>query len=193
MIEPILDWEQRYRDATTAWERGELNPAFQALRPTFSENPGTVIIPGCGRAPEVLAFAQLGWHVIGIDVAETAVMYQRECLASAGLTGDIQQENLFDWHPSTPVELIYEQTCLCALDPQQWPAYERVLREWLRSGGTLAALFMQKEGEGGPPFHCDIESMQGLFASTHWDWGEQAFRAVHPVGVCELTYLLTRR
>ena len=39
-MEPVLDWEQRYRDATTAWERGELNPAFQALRPTFSENPG---------------------------------------------------------------------------------------------------------------------------------------------------------
>ena len=192
-MEPVLDWEQRYRDATTAWERGELNPAFQALRSTFSENPGSVIIPGCGRAPEVLAFAQMGWHVIGIDVAETAVMYQRERLASAGLTGDIEQQNLFDWQPSAPVDLIYEQTCLCALDPKQWPAYECVLREWLRPGGTLVALFMQKEGESGPPFHCDIESMQNLFVSTHWDWGQQAFRAVHPVGVCELAYLLTRR
>ena len=192
-MEPLLDWEQRYRDATTAWERGELNPAFQALRTTFSENPGTAIIPGCGRAPEVLAFAQMGWHVIGIDVAETAVMYQRERLASAGLTGDIEQQNLFDWQPSAPVDLIYEQTCLCALDPKQWPAYECVLREWLRPGGTLVALFMQKEGESGPPFHCDIESMQDLFPVAHWDWGEQAFSAVHPVGVCELAYLLTRR
>ena len=37
-MEPILDWEQRYKNATTAWERDHLNPGFNEWRPQFSQS-----------------------------------------------------------------------------------------------------------------------------------------------------------
>jgi len=88
---------------------------------------------------------------------------------------------------------VYEQTCLCALHPDQWSAYESALHRWLKPGGHLAAMFMQKEGEGGPPFHCGIDAMRNLFPEETWQWGEQLYRSEHQIGVCELAFLLTRR
>jgi len=193
MMEPVLDWEQRYQDAATAWERGTLNPAFDVWRDHLGIDSGTVIVPGCGRAPEVVEFAARGWNVIGVDLAATPVIFQREALAAAGLTGSVEQANLFDWNPPVPVDLVYEQTCLCALHPDQWSAYERALHRWLKPGGQLAAMFMQKEGEGGPPFHCGIDAMRNLFPEETWQWGEQLYRSAHQIGVCELAFLLTRR
>lgn len=193
MMEPVLDWEQRYQDAATAWERGALNPAFEVWRDQLGIDSGIVIVPGCGRAPEVVEFAARGWDVIGVDLAETPVIFQREALANAGLTGSVEQANLFEWNPPVPADLVYEQTCLCALHPNQWRAYESVLHRWLKPGGHLAAMFMQKEGEGGPPFHCGINAMRNLFHEETWQWSEQLYRSEHQIGVCELAFLLTRR
>ena len=192
-MEPVLDWEQRYRESTTAWERDKLNPAFEQWQADFSEAPGRVILPGCGRAAEVIAFAQLGWQVTGIDLAETAIDYQRNALHEAGLEGELMASNLFDWQPPCPADLVYEQTCLCALHPDQWPAYEQQLLRWLKPGGRLAALFMQAERDAqGPPFHCDLESMHAIFSADRWQWGDRAVRAEHPLGFYELGVLLTR-
>jgi len=193
MMEPVLDWEQRYQDAATAWERGALNPAFEVWRDQLGIDSGIVIVPGCGRAPEVVEFAARGWDVIGVDLAETPVIFQREALANAGLTGSVEQANLFEWNPPVPADLVYEQTCLCALHPNQWRAYESALHRWLKPGGHLAAMFMQKEGEGGPPFHCGIDAMRSLFHEETWQWSEQLYRSEHQIGVCELAFLLTRR
>jgi hypothetical protein len=54
-------------------------------------------------------------------------------------------------------------------------------------------MFMQKEGEGGPPFHCGIDAMRNLFHEETWQWSEQLYRSEHQIGVCELAFLLTRR
>jgi trans-aconitate methyltransferase len=121
------------------------------------------------------------------------VIFQREALANAGLTGSVEQANLFEWNPPVPADLVYEQTCLCALHPNQWRAYESALHRWLKPGGHLAAMFMQKEGEGGPPFHCGIDAMRNLFHEETWQWSEQLYRSEHQIGVCELAFLLTRR
>lgn len=191
-MEPIIDWEARYQAATTAWEREHINPGFNEWRELFSQSPGSVIIPGCGRAPEVVAFAELGWAVTGVDLADTAVGYQRDALRRAGLVGHVEQFNVLAWAPQDPVDLVYEQTCLCALDPAQWTDYARQLHAWLKPGGVLAALFMQTGKDGGPPFHCELAAMRDLFGEDEWEWDVQTFHSEHPMGIHELGCLLTR-
>lgn len=192
-MKSVLDWEQRYRDSATAWERDHLNPAFNHWRPRFDAANRRVIVPGCGRAPEVVAFARLGWQVSALDLAETAVRYQHAALQQANLEAEVVATNIFDWQPQAPVDLVYEQTCLCALSPQQWASYEQCVYNWLKPGGVLAALFMQTGGEGGPPFHCGIKAMQALFASKRWSWEAQSIVSEHPMGTHELGYCLTRQ
>ena len=207
-MEPIVDWEARYQSAATGWERGALNPAFGEWQPFFTtllsdatssddaSQPiadSSVIVPGCGRSPELLAFAQLGFEVTGVDLAETAVAFQGAALAEAGVNGRAEQANLLEWQPATPVDLVYDQTCLCALHPDQWSAYEQQLHRWLKPGGHLAVLFMQTGKAGGPPFHCELDAMRALFASERWHWGSECIISEHPGGVREEGFVLTRR
>jgi len=192
-MEPILDWEARYHEASVPWEREGLNPAFQRWQRWLQSHSGTAIVPGCGRSPELCALAQLGWRVTGVDLSETAAGFQQQQLHSAGLTGHVTACNLFDWQPAQPADLVYEQTCLCALNPDHWVAYEAQLAQWLRPGGTLLALFMQTTDPDGPPFHCGIDQMQQLFDPSRWEWHGTALRSDHPLGVYELGFRLTRR
>lgn len=191
-MEPVLDWESRYREATTPWERDHLNPAFNEWRALLAAASGAVLVPGCGRAPEVVELARMGWSVTGIDLAESAVAYQQSALSEAGLEGRVEQANVLAWQPSEPVDWVYEQTCLCALSPDHWSDYEQQLHLWLKPGGVLSALFMQTGREGGPPFHCDVGAMRELFTPDRWDWSTQSIKADHPLGIHEQGYLLTR-
>jgi hypothetical protein len=192
-MEPVLDWEARYQETSVPWERDGLNPAFTAWQPWLETQKGTVLIPGCGRSPELLAFADLDFRVIGIDLAESAVRFQRSALTQSSGDNEVIVTNLFDWLPETPVDIIYEQTCLCALKPEHWSAYETQLTQWLRPGGNLLGLFMQTGEGGGPPFHCDLDAMGDLFASERWIWHPVPVRSEHPLGVHELGYRLTLR
>lgn len=100
--------------------------------------------------PRLLADA--GFAVTTIDLAPSAIAYQRQSLAGTG--ADVAEANLFEWEPDRPFDAIYEQTCICALPPVLWDDYATRLAGWLRPGGVLAALFLQTGREGGPPFHC---------------------------------------
>lgn len=46
------------------------------------------------------------------------------------------------WLPDAPFDAVYDQTCLCALPPSLWAAYEARLRRWLRPGGRLFVVFI---------------------------------------------------
>jgi hypothetical protein len=70
-------------------------------------------VPGCGSGYEVAALAAAGFEVTAFDYASAAIGRARERLDHAGL------------------DAIYEQTCLCALYPDQWRDYADQLHRWL--------------------------------------------------------------
>jgi hypothetical protein len=188
------DWESRYREGTTAWERHGLHPAFLSWRETGELAPCRILVPGAGRSPEPLALAQAGFDVTVVDAAESAVAVQKARLKRLGVAGLVELGDLFAWTPAAPFDAIYDQTCLCALPPALWPAYAGRLRDWLRPGGALCVLFMQTERPGGPPFHCDPAAMRQLFADTGWIWPEALPLLVeHSPGFAEQPVVLRRQ
>ena len=49
-----VDWEARFAEGTTPWERGQMHPAFLDWKAAGAfRDIDSVVIPGCGRAPEV--------------------------------------------------------------------------------------------------------------------------------------------
>ncbi len=104
------------------------------------------------------------------------------------------------WQPDRPFDAVYEQTCLCALHPDDWIAYARQLHLWIAPGGKLFALFVQllrpQAAEGyvqGPPYHCDVNAMRALFPESAWAWHKPPYaRTAHPRGLAELAVLLER-
>ena len=200
---PPFEWEARFRDDDTPWERGDVHPAARMWLENGDLAKGmSVIIPGCGRCPEVTAFARAGLDVIAADLSETAIAWQQrqisdQKLSAVTIQGDILQPGHGAWHPDQPVDRVYEQTFLCAIPPRLREAYEASLIKWLKPGGKLLALFMQKQERGGPPYGCSLEAMHALFPEDRWIWppDEHFVPVPHPSlnGKPELAGILTRR
>ena len=193
-----FDWETRFIDDDTPWERDGLHPAFTAWRDQSSFAAGERgLIPGCGRSPELLALAQAGLAVTGADLSATAIGWQRKVFAEAKQCGDLVTGDVLAWSPQQPLDLVYEQTFLCAIHPRLRTRYEQALSRWLGSGGRLYALFMQKAEPGGPPFGCSLDAMRILFPEARWIWPDegdiQAWPHPHLSDKAELAAVLTRR
>ena len=200
MAGPTLDfWQARFEMGQTPWDRGGAHPQLLAwLEQGLIAAGQAIAIPGCGRGHELLALGQAGIATIGLDYAPAAVALARERLGS--LPGSVEQADVLTWQPAAPLDIVYEQTCLCALHPDHWRRYADQLHGWIKPGGLLLALFMQARRDNaatgvveGPPYHGDINAMRGLFPADRWAWPAPPYAAVpHGQGWAELAVVLKR-
>lgn len=189
----IMDWDGHYQEGHTPWQRRDLNPAFVHWRHTYLHKPCRILVPGCGTSPEVVELARMGFDVTALDLSQTAIDRQREMLEKARQRATLEVDDVLTWMPEHHFDMIYEQTCLCAIDPHDRHHYHQQLRHWLKPEGTLLALFMQNEEANGLPHHCSIHDMKELFTDEHWHWPNPPFfEAPHSDGLYELAAVLTR-
>ena len=197
---PTLDfWQARFESGQTPWDRGSAHPQLLAwLEQGLIAAGQSVVIPGCGRGHELLALGQASIAAIGLDYAPAAVALARARLGS--LPGSVEQADVLAWQPAAPLDIVYEQTCLCALHPDHWRRYADQLHGWIKPGGLLLALFMQARRDSaatgsieGPPYHGDINAMRALFPADRWVWPAPPYAAVpHGQGWAELAVVLKR-
>lgn len=203
MTGPTPDfWQARFDQDQTGWDRGAPSPQLLAWLDSGALQPCRIAVPGCGRGWEVVALAQRGFEVVGIDYTPAALERARQLCESAGVRVELVHEDVLEYEPETEFDAIYEQTCLCALHPEHWERYADHLRAWLHPGGVLAAVFMQMPrpeavSEGwivGPPYHVDINAARALLPESAWIWPKPPYaRVPHPSGSHELAALLQRR
>ena len=186
-------WQQRYDDNQTGWDRGEPNPALLKWLNSDALPPGRVFVPGCGRGHEVVELAGRGFEVTAVDFAKSATQTLTKRLLDRGLIADVMRESVLHYTAEDPFDAIYEQTCLCAIAPKHWGAYEQRLYASLKPAGKLFGLFMQTNAPGGPPFHCDLGAMKKLFHATRWLWSDEHFTVQHPTGMTEIATVLTKK
>lgn len=194
-------WQERFETGQTGWDRGAASPQLQHWLDSSVLAPCRIAVPGCGRGWEVAELARRGFDVTGLDYTEAAVREAQAKLDQMGLAAEIIQADVLSYTPEQPFDAVYEQTCLCAIDPDHWIQYADQLARWIRPGGHLYALFMQAGRPGaqeglkeGPPFHCDINAMHALFNSRHWQWPAALPTSVkHPNGLFELAIRLERK
>ena len=194
-------WEQRFHEGHTPWDRGEVNPQCSAWLAAGVLKPCRILVPGCGSGYEIAALAQAGFDVTGLDYAPVAIARTRQLLEAANLKAELVEADALSWRPARAYDAIYEQTCLCALYPDDWRAYADQLYHWLHAGGKLYALFVQMLRAGaaegaiqGPPYHCDINAMRALLPAPRWAWPKPPYpRTTHPLGLAELAVVLDRR
>ena len=179
-----VNWEERFREGTTRWERPALHPAFVDWQESGVLAPCNILVPGAGRSTEPTALADAGFTVTVVDAAPTAVATQRARLERVHMKAQVVLSDLFTWQAPAPFDAVYDQACLCALPPPLWPKYVARLSDWLRPGGQLFILFMQTGKDGGPPFHCSVAAMRNLFDAAHWTWPDTLPEMIpHPTGV----------
>lgn len=198
MAEGKRFWNECYADGKTGWDRGAVHPFMDQLLSNGILEPCKIIVPGCGRGYEVVELAKRGFDVTGIDVADEPVHQLKSQLARYHVNSRVLKTDFLDYKPAELVDVVYEQTCLCAIDPVLRDRYEETVSSWLKPGGTLFVLFAQKTESPnvGPPYHCDLGEMRQLFSKSRWDWkfAEPLEKFEHPSGrLFELSAELTRR
>ena len=194
-------WQEHFDKGHTPWDRSDASPQLRQWLDSGELKPCRIAVPGCGKGWEVAELAGRGFDTIGIDYTAGAVQAAQSLLVQRQLSAKIIQADVLTYVPDAPFDAVYEQTCLCALDPDHWIAYTEQLARWIRPGGSLYILFMQVERPGarqglkqGPPFHCDINAMHALFNSRLWRWPETLPTQVsHPSGWHELAIRLQRK
>lgn len=189
-------WEERYQGGRVGWERGVLHPALEDWLARELVPGPRVLVPSCGRSPEVAELARRGYEVTGLELAPSAVRDARAALESAGLSGTIVETDLFAWEPEAPFDALYEQTSLCAFDPARRAEYEERCARWLRPGGCMLGVFMQSNGTEPPPWPCPLEAMRALYEPARWEWVDEPARRIEHPGrpdLHELTARLLRR
>jgi len=192
--DPHAHWNDKYLTGNMPWDRGGISPALADWIDAGELTPCRILVPGCGRGHEVSELARHGYAVTAIDVAPAALAHLHRELERIGAQAELVQADALTWQPEHPFDAVYEQTCLCALQREHWQVYAAQLHAWLRPGGRLYALFMQTGKDGGPPFHCALESMRELFPEDRWIWPEQLERRIpHPIGHVEIPGMLIRR
>jgi len=185
-------WESRYQAGTIGWDRGESSTNLSYWLDNGLLKPCRILIPGCGNGYEVLTLAQLGFDVVAIDIAPSAIKNLQSMLDKEDLNVELILGDYFDWKPKEQFDAIFEQTSLCALPAELWQQYESRLYGWLKPRGKLFAQFMQTEREGGPPYHCALNDMVILFSNKKWRWsGEHTAQEKEP-GKTELLYVLEK-
>lgn len=186
------DWQQRYLRDETGWDRGSCNPALMRWLKSKALQPCRILVPGCGRGYEVVELAARGFDVTAVDFARAPVQQLLKRLEERHLRAEVRQDDMLQFVASQEFTAVYEQTSLCAIDPQHWPLYEETLARSLLPGGRLYALFMQSGKTDGPPFSCELGQMRRLFADTRWVWPADHFQVPHPAGMTEIAVILQR-
>ena len=185
-------WEEFYQAGKTGWDRGGTSKNLSAWLESGLLKPCRILIPGCGNGYEVISLVKLGFDVVAIDIAPSAISNLQATLDKEELQAELILGDFFTWKPESPFDAIYEQTSLCALPPKEWKRYEKQLYQWLKTDGKIFAQFMQKGEEGGPPYHCEISDMEELFDYSRWQWSKEYEKHEMGTGKMELLYVLTK-
>lgn len=164
-------WDVRFAAEFTPWDRGGAPQNLRDFLSMSANTPRKALIPGCGAAREVTAFANAGWPVTAIDFSAEAVARAKAVLgphSSLVEHGDFFNPNL----ANEGFALVYESAFLCALPPDLRTAWAAQISRILFAGdsaggsssGLLAGYFFFGESPKGPPFGISRPALLALLS-----------------------------
>jgi len=173
------DWLGRWAEGRTGWHETGGNAALRAHWPA-TDNPGSVLVPLCGKTPDLLWLARRGHRVCGVEMSPLAVeaffadhdlTFRRETdgplvrYAAAGLPLEIICGDYFDFS-AAPFAALYDRAALVAMPPELRPRYVEHTRRLLEPGALrlIVTLEYDQRVVDGPPFSVGAAEIAG-----YWD------------------------
>ncbi len=182
-----MDWEKSYRERDAPWDLGGPAPPLVGLlegKTIERLGAGRVLVPGCGVGHDAFAWQEAGMEVVGLDISPSALAQARERYGDGvtWLEGDFLDDSLAT---HSPVDLLFEHTCFCAIDPSLRPLYVQSAVRWLVPGGRLVGIFFldppeRNDGEPGPPYRTEMKELRQLFTKFFRIAAESSPDRSHP-------------
>ena len=179
-------WQERWARNEIGFHLREVNPYLQRHWPDLELAPGAqVLVPLCGKSLDMAWLAGLGYRVLGVELAESAVI---AFFAEQELTPEVDQYGAFRRYRAGAVELLcgdffalqaadvedcsglYDRAALIALPEGMRERYAAHLAAILPSGcaGLLVTLDYPQAEMSGPPFAVDEALVAQLLTEQQW-------------------------
>jgi len=163
-------WDASYIDGPPPWDIGRPQPAVERLarQGAFA---GAVLDAGCGTGENALHVASLGLHVVGVDVAETAVSIARKKAAARGMDADfVVADALRLDHLGRAFETVLDCGLFHSFDRDERLEYVASLSSVTVRGGVLYVLCFSDAGpEPSGPHPVSEEELRAVFTlSPGW-------------------------
>lgn len=161
------DWTSRWEEGRIGWHQASGNPALRKHWHTLG-NCKRVLVPLCGKSPDLLWLAHEGHDVTGIELSEIAV---RAFFDESGLefeTREVDELLIFECSSpritlvcgdyfdfsSEPFDALYDRASLIALPWKDRPDYIRHTKSLLKPDAKqlLITLEYDQSIADGPPY-----------------------------------------
>jgi SAM-dependent methyltransferase len=157
-------WDASYLDGPAPWDVGGPQPAIVRLagEGAFA---GAVLDAGCGTGENALHVASLGLHVVGVDVAETALSIAREKAAGRGIDAEfVVGDALHLDRLGRAFETVLDCGLFHTFDSDERRDYVAGLASATSRGGELYVLCFSDVGpDGGGPHPISQGELRAAF------------------------------
>lgn len=160
-------WNQIYAERGDKWTLERVPAVLEHLIESRRERH-RVLVPGAGQGHDAFAWARAGHEVVALDFAPLAVESMRQRASDLGVPVEALEADV----TAPPeqlrgmIDLVWEQTCLCALPPDDRRPYLEAMATILRPSGSMVALLWNHGDEGGPPFDMPPVLVEQLVAGV---------------------------
>ncbi len=161
-------WQGIYDAGNPRFDVGAASPPLVDWLDANPSGPGRAVVPGCGYGHDVIELARRGLFAVGIDFVTDAIMSARAAAQRAGVAArahflDQDVFALSSEHDGG-YDLLFEQTCYCAIDPSRRDEYAALAARLVAPGGLLLFVVYPADGhQGGPPFAIDPDEIGPRF------------------------------
>ena len=163
-------WDASYHNGPAPWDAGEPQPAIVGLAADGGFT-GTVIDVGCGAGENALHLASLGYDVLGVDVAETALDVARGSAARRGIEAEFAVADALDLaRLGRRFDTVLDSGLFHTFDAAERTDYVASLSSVINRGGIVHVLCFSDAtpDTGGGPHHISNQMLTTAF-DRGWD------------------------
>ena len=148
---PIRDrFNDAYENRTAPWVIGEPQPAIVGLEQTGVLR-GRMLDAGCGLGEHTILLTRLGYDVLGIDYAPSAVEQARANAAAKGVDARFEVADAMNLGAEPGYDTIVDSALFHIFDDTDRPKYVASLHGACRPGGIVIVLALSDQGRGFGP------------------------------------------
>lgn len=173
------DWLGRWDQGRTGWHEAAGNAGLKSHWPDTAK-PGRVLVPLCGKTPDLLWLARRGHAVVGVELSEVAVQgffddhdLRFERAAAGPLSRysakdyslELYCGDYFDFRLEC-FDALYDRGALVALPPNLRRHYVQHTRRLLKPDALRFVITLEYDQRvvNGPPFSVSADELAG-----YWD------------------------
>ncbi len=143
-------FDDAYKTNTAPWVIGEPQPAIVDLERT-GQIHSPVLDVGCGAGEHTILLTRLGYDVLGVDYAPSAIDHARANAAERGVDARFDVADAMDLGGVPRYDTIVDSALFHIFDDADRPRYVRSLHRVCRPGALVHVLALSDKGRGFGP------------------------------------------